>query len=135
RVALRGEAGPAVELALEPQRHAAEAGEEVLRQGRAVRGIDCVGEELRVGLGDRTAEDAEAERVRSRTVRLYHEALTDQGFQVHLSRLEPRQIPGRVVRALSRGHHRDAGRLDDSGVVRTDRLLLDDRNPPDLVVS
>src|SRR2546427_563907 len=66
-VVLLGEAGPAVELALEPQRLAAELGEEVLRQGRAVRGIDCVGEELRVGLGDRTAEDAEAARISAST--------------------------------------------------------------------
>src|SRR5437879_12941535 len=81
-VVLLGEAGPAVELALEPQRLAAELGEEVLRQGRAVRGIDRVCEELRVGLGDRTAEAAEAERVRGRTGRLWPEARTDRCSQL-----------------------------------------------------
>src|SRR5262249_32561874 len=80
-VVLVREARVRVELALEPQRLAAELREELLAEVRAVRGVGRVGDELRIGLGHAAAEDAEPKRVGGRAIRLRDQALLEQSVQ------------------------------------------------------
>src|SRR5687767_2869873 len=72
------EARRAVELGLQPQRLAAELGEEVLGEAGAVGGVRRVDDELDVRLRHAAAEDAQAERVGGRAVRLRHQTLRDE---------------------------------------------------------
>ena len=92
-------------------------------------GPECVvqrlDDEVMVHVGDRAAEDADAETVYRGAVGLDIHAGAGQLFRRLVFAVIGREVAGRVVRTLGCQHHRDAGDLDDARIVSTDALFLD----------
>ena len=94
-------------------------------------GVEGLGDELELHVGDRAPEHAQPERVGRGAQRLDLHARVDELLDPLADRVVGGQVPRGVVGPLRREHHRQPRHLYHARIVGADRLALDHRHPRD----